>query len=79
MNRGKRVLSMLRAHRLARERKVLERLTAPATLDSLTPDVYDDVPKDRHPWARFTLEAHLIKLRREGKVAHADGLWRRIP
>jgi glyoxylase-like metal-dependent hydrolase (beta-lactamase superfamily II) len=79
MNRGKRVLSMLRAHRLARERKVLERLTAPATLDSLTPAVYDDVPKDRHPWARLTLEAHLIKLRREGKVAHADGLWRRIP
>ncbi len=79
MNRGKRVLSMLHAHRLARERKVLERLTGPATLDSLTPAVYDDVPKDRHPWARLTLEAHLIKLRREGKVAHADGLWRRIP
>ena len=79
MDRGKRVLSMLRAHRLARERKVLERLTAPATLDSLTPAVYDDVPKDRHPWARLTLEAHLIKLRREGKVADADGLWRRIP
>jgi glyoxylase-like metal-dependent hydrolase (beta-lactamase superfamily II) len=79
MNRGKRVLSMLRAHRLARERKVLERLTAPATLDALTPAVYDDVPKDRHPWARLTLEAHLIKLRREGKVADADGLWRRIP
>ena len=79
MDRGKRVLSMLRAHRLARERKVLERLSAPATLDSLTPAVYDDVPKDRHPWARLTLEAHLIKLRREGKVADADGLWRRIP
>jgi glyoxylase-like metal-dependent hydrolase (beta-lactamase superfamily II) len=78
MNRGKRVLSMLRAHRLARERKVLERLTEPATLDSLTPAVYDDVPKDRHSWARLTLEAHLIKLRREGKVAETDGLWRRI-
>jgi glyoxylase-like metal-dependent hydrolase (beta-lactamase superfamily II) len=79
MNRGKRVLSMLRAHRLARERKVLERLTEPATLDSLTPAVYDDVPKERHPWARLTLEAHLIKLRRDGKVAETDGLWRRIP
>jgi glyoxylase-like metal-dependent hydrolase (beta-lactamase superfamily II) len=79
MNRGKRVLSLLRAHRLARERKVLERLSGAETLDSLTPAVYDDVPKDRHPWARLTLEAHLIKLRREGKVTETGGLWRRIP
>jgi glyoxylase-like metal-dependent hydrolase (beta-lactamase superfamily II) len=78
MDRGKRVLSMLRAHRLARERKVLDRLTEPAALDTLTPAVYDDVPKDRHPWARLTLEAHLIKLRREGKVIQTDGIWRRI-
>ncbi|HEY3850923.1 MAG TPA: MBL fold metallo-hydrolase [Steroidobacteraceae bacterium] len=78
MSRGKRVLEMLRAHRMARERKVLARLTEPATLDTLTPAVYDDVPKDRHPWARLTLEAHLIKLGREGKVAEAGGLWRRI-
>ncbi len=79
MNRGKRVIAMLRAHRLARERKVLERLTEPATLDSLTPAVYDDVSEDRHPWARLTLEAHLIKLSREGRVSQADGLWRRTP
>ena len=58
---------MLRAHRLAREGKVLERLSAPATLDALTPAVYDDVPTDRHPWARLTLEAHLIKLGAKGK------------
>lgn len=79
MGRGKRVLEMLRAHRLARERKVLDRLTEPATLDALTPAVYDDVPSDRHPWARLTLEAHLIKLEREGKAAETGGLWRRIP
>jgi glyoxylase-like metal-dependent hydrolase (beta-lactamase superfamily II) len=78
MSRGKRVLAMLRAHRMARERKVLARLTEPSTLDTLTPAVYDDVPKDRHPWARLTLEAHLIKLGREGKVAETGGLWRRI-
>ncbi len=78
MSRGKRVLAMLRAHRMARERKVLDRLTEPSTLDTLTPAVYDDVPKDRHPWARLTLEAHLIKLGREGKVAESGGLWRRI-
>jgi glyoxylase-like metal-dependent hydrolase (beta-lactamase superfamily II) len=79
MSRGKRVVQMLRAHRMARERKVLGRLTEPSTLETLTPAVYDDVPKDRHVWARLTLEAHLIKLRNEGKAAEKDGLWRRIP
>jgi glyoxylase-like metal-dependent hydrolase (beta-lactamase superfamily II) len=78
MSRGKRVLEMLKAHRMARERKVLARLTEPSTLDTLTPAVYDDVPKERHPWARLTLEAHLIKLAREGKVGETGGLWRRI-
>lgn len=76
MDRGKRVLALLRAHRLARERKVLARLTGPSTLDALTAAVYDDVPKDRHPWARLTLEAHLIKLAREGRVVESGGLWR---
>jgi glyoxylase-like metal-dependent hydrolase (beta-lactamase superfamily II) len=79
MGRGKRVLAMLRAHRMARESKVLARLEEPSTLDALTAAVYDDVPKDRHPWARLTLEAHLIKLEREGRVAGNGGIWRRVP
>jgi glyoxylase-like metal-dependent hydrolase (beta-lactamase superfamily II) len=79
MSRGKRVLEMLRAHRLARERKVIAHLAMPATLDALTPAVYDDVPADRHPWARFTLEAHLIKLRREGRAVENGGLWQLAP
>ncbi len=79
MSRGKRVLQMLRAHRMQREGKVLARLTQAATLDTLTPAVYDDVPADRHVWARHTLEAHLIKLRREGRVVESDGIWRLVP
>jgi glyoxylase-like metal-dependent hydrolase (beta-lactamase superfamily II) len=79
MGRGKRVIEMLRAHRMARERKVLAQLNEPATLDALTTAVYDDVPADRHAWARLTLQAHLIKLAREGKAAETDGVWRRIP
>jgi glyoxylase-like metal-dependent hydrolase (beta-lactamase superfamily II) len=74
---GKAILTALRAHRLAREDKVLsclQRLTT-ATLDELTPVVYDDVAADRHRWARFTLEAHLIKLAREGRVLERDGRW----
>ncbi len=78
IERGKQTLQALRAHRLAREAKVLrtlQRLTA-ATLDELTPLVYDDVPADRHRWARLTLEAHLIKLARESRASLSDGLWR---
>jgi glyoxylase-like metal-dependent hydrolase (beta-lactamase superfamily II) len=78
MEHGKDVLAALRAHRLAREEKVLRglrRLTA-ATLDELTPVVYDDVAVERHRWARLTLEAHLIKLARERRAGERDGLWR---
>jgi hypothetical protein len=49
-----------------------------ANIAALTPLVYDDVPADRHVWARLTLEAHLIKLLREGRVAEHGGIWRAI-
>jgi len=77
---GKKALASLRAHRLAREQKVLRNLRAmgTATLDGLTPAVYDDVAQDRHTWARLTLEAHLIKLARDGFVTEHSGLWRPI-
>jgi glyoxylase-like metal-dependent hydrolase (beta-lactamase superfamily II) len=75
---GKKALASLRAHRMTREQKVLRNLRAmgTATLDSLTPAVYDDVAEDRHAWARLTLEAHLIKLAREGLVTEEGGVWR---
>jgi glyoxylase-like metal-dependent hydrolase (beta-lactamase superfamily II) len=80
MQNPKRVLTALRAHRIFREDKVLRRLAGmqDATIAALTPLVYDDVPADRHVWARLTLEAHLIKLLREGRVAEHDGNWRSI-
>jgi glyoxylase-like metal-dependent hydrolase (beta-lactamase superfamily II) len=75
---GKKELAGLRAHRLAREQKVLRTLRAmgAATLDNLTPAVYDDVPADRHVWARLTLEAHLIKLARDQLASEDGGVWR---
>ncbi|GAC1302026.1 MAG: MBL fold metallo-hydrolase [Steroidobacteraceae bacterium] len=77
MERGKETLAALRAHRLAREEKVvssLRRLGA-ATLDALTTAVYDDVSVERHTWARLTLEAHLIKLARESRAKKRGALW----
>ena len=76
---GKRMLAWLREHRLARDRQVLQHLArAPATLDELTPAVYADVPADRHSWAKLTLEAHLIKLARDGRAVLCEGRWRII-
>ena len=77
MERGKHVLESLRAHRMAREEKILRALRAAhsATIEALIPVVYDDVTTDRHPWARLTMEAHLIKLEREGRVTLGSGVW----
>jgi glyoxylase-like metal-dependent hydrolase (beta-lactamase superfamily II) len=78
MDQGKKVLEALRAHRLAREDKVLRNVSTlrEASLDALIPAVYDDVPTDRHQWARLTLQAHLIKLAHEGRVSELNGIWR---
>ena len=76
-----RTLEMLRKHRLMREAKVISALRecGRATIAALTPQVYDDVPPDRHSWAQLTLEAHLIKLRREQRVEDHDGVWQIVP
>lgn len=78
MTDGKKVLEALRAHRLAREDKVLRNLATlgEASLDDLIPLVYDDVSADRHQWARLTLQAHLIKLGHERRAVELNGIWR---
>jgi glyoxylase-like metal-dependent hydrolase (beta-lactamase superfamily II) len=66
------------AHRLKRERKVVEamRRQGPgATLDSLVPDVYDDTPVALHRLARFSLLAHLQKLGEEGLASQDGERW----
>jgi glyoxylase-like metal-dependent hydrolase (beta-lactamase superfamily II) len=74
---AKGMLNMLRKHRLMREAKVVNALRAAgaASIEELTPRVYDDVPKDRHRWAQLTLEAHLLKLLRDQKVTRDGRLW----
>jgi glyoxylase-like metal-dependent hydrolase (beta-lactamase superfamily II) len=75
---AKTALRALRAHRLAREDKVMAKLALlrEASIEKLTPAVYDDVPQERHAWARLTLQAHLIKLKRDGRVTEQHGIWR---
>jgi glyoxylase-like metal-dependent hydrolase (beta-lactamase superfamily II) len=71
------MLTLLIRHRLVRELKSLNAVKAhgPATLEALTPVVYDDVPAFKHGWAARSLLAHLLKLRADGAVSENDGLW----
>lgn len=66
------------AHRLKRERKVVDALNRQgpgATLDTLLADVYDDTPPALHAVARFSLLAHLQKLEQEGRARHDGTHW----
>jgi len=67
------------AHRLAREGKILAAIEAGppegvgegAGVDALLPVAYADTPTFLWPLARMSLEAHLVKLVREGRVRQA--------
>jgi glyoxylase-like metal-dependent hydrolase (beta-lactamase superfamily II) len=66
------------AHRLQRERKVIDGLTSlagAATLDALLPVVYADTPVRLHALARYSLLAHLQKLLEEHRVAQNGDEW----
>ncbi|MGH8619505.1 MAG: MBL fold metallo-hydrolase, partial [Burkholderiales bacterium] len=66
------------AHRLKREAKVIAALqrAGEGDLDALVPLAYDDVVATLYPVARRSLEAHLIKLKREGRATESAGRWR---
>lgn len=75
-------IAAVRAHRLARERRVLEALAAgPARIAALVPDLYAEVDARLHPAAARSTLAHLIRLERAGAVEAQGGtglgaLWR---
>lgn len=65
-------------HRMLREQQVmqaLEELPPGATIPELVPLIYQDVDQKLHPIAAWTVEAHLLKLEREGLVERQDGGW----
>ena len=69
-------------HRLGREMKVRQSLLKAggrATLETLLPIVYDDVPRTLYAVAARSLEAHLGKLVEEDEVRYQDGMYCALP
>ena len=76
------VLNFYIEHRLMREKKVLEALEArgkPSRPRHLVAQAYDDTPKHLWPLALQSIEAHLIKLEREGRISKEGDCWAPIP
>ncbi len=72
------LLSFYIEHRLMRENKVLEALRArgkPSRPRHLVAQAYDDTPKALWPLALQSIEAHLIKLEREGRITKQGDRW----
>lgn len=68
-----RLFRAYQAHRAMREGAVLGAVKrAPGTLDELLPLAYEDTRRELWPIAKLSLEAHLVKLVREGRVV-TDG------
>jgi glyoxylase-like metal-dependent hydrolase (beta-lactamase superfamily II) len=82
LNDAANVMLHLQAHRLKREAKVLQSLTAtPTIVSEMVKGVYDDVPESLHLMAQRSLLAHLLKLEHDGMARRqsADGIdqWER--
>lgn len=65
-------------HRMLRERQILVVLQGqetPVTIPEMVTQIYADVDPRLHPIAARSVEAHLLKLEREGRVRHAEDRW----
>ena len=80
MYEPKKVIESIIRHRLSREAKVLRRLedVGDIDLETLTAIVYDDVPEQLHPIAKFSCEAHLLKLLNEGVIKKDNNNFAKI-
>ena len=78
MPRPRDAMQQIVDHRLKREAKVLRAFAGAGALpvDELLAAVYDDVPPKLHAMARRSLQAHLLKLRDDGRIVEAPaGHW----
>ncbi len=78
MPRPRDAMQQIVDHRLKREAKVLRAFAGAGALpvDALLAAVYDDVPPKLHAMARRSLQAHLLKLRDDGRIVEAPaGHW----
>ncbi len=77
MPQPQRVFEGVVEHRLKREQKVIASLgeVGPTPIGMLVTRVYDDVHEALHPVAERSLEAHLLKLRTEGRAVEREGTW----
>lgn len=69
------------AHRQLREQQVLfvmETLGPNATIAQMVAQIYQDVDPKLHPVAAHSVEAHLLKLEKEGLVERREETWRRL-
>lgn len=65
------------AHRLERERQVLEAIAAgAATIPAMRLRIYPELDERLHRAAEIQLTAHLIKLAEESRVDESDGVYR---
>src|SRR6266566_492560 len=66
-------------HRMLREQQVLQALEVlppGVTIPQIVPQIYTDVDPSLHPIAEWSVEAHLLKLEREGLVERLnDEKW----
>ncbi len=68
------VIEQYIAHRLERDRQILAALGAGAEMvGDIVAQVYQDVAPALHPVARLSVQSHLIKLEREGRVHGLPG------
>lgn len=77
-----RLFRAYQAHRSLRESLVLKAVdtTGGGTLEELVPIAYADTKPELYPLAKLSLEAHLIKLEKDGVVARQDGRFiRTVP
>ncbi len=66
------------AHRLEREQQIIQALASSGTgetISHLVAEIYQDVDPRLHPVAAYSVQSHLLKLEKEGRVEHRGEEW----